>query len=165
MKRLTLIRHAKSSWKDSAVDDFDRPLNKRGERDAPEMGRRLAAAGFAPDLIVTSPARRAAETAREIARRIDYPKDAIRLEEDLYLASAGKLLDFVQALDDALSEVALVGHNPGLTELCNQLGGLRIDNLPTAGVVQLELDARSWSEAGARGARLLLFDSPKPAGD
>ena len=88
MKRLTLLRHAKSSWKDPLLDDFDRPLNQRGERDAPVMGRRLQARGARPSMILTSPAKRALRTARLIAQAINYPAEFLQREAELYLAVA-----------------------------------------------------------------------------
>ena len=158
---LTLLRHAKSSWKDVTLGDFERPLNRRGERDAPEMGRRLAALGFAPDLIVASPAERALRTARTLAREIGYPVARIRFEESLYGATPETLLAEIRALDDALGHVAIVGHNPGLTELHNALAAPGIDNIPTCGVVRLELGVGSWKRVTRRCATLLDFDYPK----
>ncbi len=161
MKRLTLVRHAKSSWKDASVADFERPLNERGKRDAPRMGARLAAAGFRPDLLVSSPAKRARATAERIASAIDYPAERIVFEEGLYDASPDELLAVIQALPAGLAHVALVAHNPGLSELHNRLADRRIDDIPTGGVVQLELSVGEWKQVRAGCARLLAFDYPK----
>ena len=161
MKRLSLLCHAKSSWKQPELADIERPLNARGKRDAPVMGERLAAAGFRPDLLVTSPARRAARTASRIARAIGYPEDAIRIDREVYFADAAELLRRVRALPPELGHVAIVGHNPSLTEIANTLAGAAIANVPTCGVVRLELDVDAWSEARPRCARVIDFDYPK----
>ena len=161
MKILILVRHAKSSWKDASLADRDRPLNKRGKRDAPEMGRRLAARGAAPDLIVSSPAARALATARIIAEAVGYPVDAIREDERLYLASPAELLEAIRDLDDGYDRVFLFGHNPGLTELVNELSEPAVDNVPTCGLVELRLAAERWADVSADTVRRVSFDTPK----
>ncbi len=160
MKLLTLIRHAKSSWRDPGLDDFDRPLNRRGERDAPVMGGRLAAVDPPPERFVSSPAARARRTAEVIAAAVDTDAAPV-FERALYLASPGRMLGVVQDLDDALDHVAVVAHNPGTTEFANALADVRIDNVPTCGIVRLELDVASWRDAAPGCARLLDFDYPK----
>jgi len=161
MRRLTLIRHAKSSHRDPGVDDFDRPLNARGRRDAREMGRRLAAANVRPDLIVSSPAERAARTCEAIAEQLGYAASRIVFDRALYLASSGGMLEVTRALDEGSRHVTLVGHNPGLTEFVNVLADTAIENVPTAGIVRLELDVDDWREAGPACAELIDFDYPK----
>ena len=161
VKRLTLMRHAKSSWDDPDLRDFDRPLNRRGERDAPRMGARLAERGWRPGLLVSSPARRARATARRIAREIGYPEAEIAFEADLYDATPRAILAVIQALPAEFEHVALVGHNPGLTDLHNRLADAHIDNIPTAGVVELELAVEAWTQVDAGSARLIDFDFPK----
>lgn len=161
MRRLTLIRHAKSSHQDPGLDDFDRPLNARGRRDAPEMGRRLAAANARPDLIVSSPAERAARTSEAIAEPLGYAASRIVFDRALYLASSGGMLEVTRALDDGSPHAALVGHNPGLTEFVNVLSDAAIENVPTSGIVRLELDVDHWREAGPGCAKLIDFDYPK----
>ena len=99
MKRLILVRHAKSSWKDTSLADRDRPLNNRGNRDAPEMGRRIAAAGIRPSLIVSSPAVRAWTTAKVIAKELGYPREFLQRDDALYLASVDEILDVIAAQD------------------------------------------------------------------
>jgi phosphohistidine phosphatase len=161
MKILTLVRHAKSSWKNPDLADHERPLNKRGERDAPEMGRRLAAQGQCPDLIVTSPAVRAKVTAETIAEAVGYRVGDIVEDERIYEANAGKLLDVIRELDDSHRHVMLFGHNPGFTHLVNRLAEDAVDNVPTCGVVQLEHEGGSWSEVGRLGSMTMDFDYPK----
>jgi phosphohistidine phosphatase len=161
MKALLLIRHAKSSWKDRTLADRDRPLNKRGKRDAPEMGRRLAARGGAPDLIVSSPAVRALTTARVIAEAVGYPAGEIVEDERVYMASVESLLGVIHGLDDDLDRIFLFGHNPGLTELVNHLADDEIENVPTCGVVEFRLVAERWRDLDVDTVQRIDFDYPK----
>jgi phosphohistidine phosphatase len=161
MKTLTLVRHAKSSWKDTSLADRDRPLNKRGKRDAPEMGRRIAAAGVRPSLIVSSPAVRAWTTAKVIANAIGYPREFLQRDNALYLASADDILDVIVAQDPGFNSLMLVGHNPGFTAFANYLVPGLTNNLPTAGVVSVELDSDDWSLYERPDVKLLLYDFPK----
>ena len=162
MKILTLIRHAKSSWNDPDLPDIERPLNARGRTDAPKMGRRLAATGFRPDLVLSSPAKRARRTAKAIVREL---QDGVTLsiEPALYLAEPDEMLALIRQLGASLSHVALVGHNPGLTDLARVLGASSIDNVPTGGVVRFELDVDDWRDVVPAKVRLIDFDYPKKA--
>jgi phosphohistidine phosphatase len=161
VKLLTLIRHAKSSWDFPELPDFDRPLNKRGQRNAPDMGKRLADLGIRPDLIVTSPARRAIDTARIIAEAVEYPSETLRQEPRIYEATPGELIRVITGLPDDCGHAFLVGHNPGLTLLANTLTGSSIDNVPTCGVVRCVLDLDTWSKTEPGCGRLIDFDYPK----
>ena len=161
MKTLTLVRHAKSSWKDTSLADRDRPLNKRGKRDAPEMGQRIAAAGIRPSLIVSSPAVRAWTTAKVVADAIGYPREFLQRDSNLYLASVNGILDVIVAQDNGFNSMMLVGHNPGFTDFANYLVPGLTNNLPTAGVVSVELDSDDWSLYDKPDAKLLLHDFPK----
>jgi phosphohistidine phosphatase len=161
MKRLTLIRHAKSSWKDDTLTDFERPLNKRGRKAAPDMGERLAARDFRPDRMVSSPANRAFATARIIAEAIGHPEGEIAGEPRLYGASVEEILEVVRAFDDALEHVAIFGHNPGLTEAATWFTGRMFDNVPTAGVVDVRFDVSSWREVAPGRGELIDYDYPK----
>ncbi len=161
MKTLTLVRHAKSSWKDTSLADRDRPLNKRGKRDAPEMGRRIAAAGIRPSLIVSSPAVRAWTTAKIIAKAIGYPREFLQRDAALYLASVDGILDVIVSQDAGFNNLMLVGHNPGFTDFANYLVPGLTDNMPTAGVVSVELDTDDWSLYDKPDVRLVLHDFPK----
>jgi phosphohistidine phosphatase len=161
MKTLYLLRHAKSSWDDPELDDFERPLNKRGKRDAPEMGGRLRRRGVSPDLLLSSPARRALSTARTIARKIGYERSEIATDERLYLASPGLLLEIVREQKADLGSVMLFGHNPGFTRLANLLTGERIDNVPTCGFVEIALAGAGWPATDPESGRLVHFDFPK----
>jgi phosphohistidine phosphatase len=161
MKTLTLVRHAKSSWKDHSLADRDRPLNKRGKRDAPEMGRRIAAAEIRPSLIVSSPAVRAWTTAKIVAKEIGYPREFLQRDNGLYLASVNGILDVIVAQDPGFNSLMLVGHNPGFTDFANYLVPGLTNNIPTAGVVSVELDSDDWSLYDKPAVELLLYDFPK----
>ena len=163
MKSLTMIRHAKSSWKQVGLDDFARPLNQRGKRDATDMGKRLAAIGFMPDAMISSPAKRAQSTSKRMAREFGYAKARIELERHIYHATREQLLQVVQSLDDSIQHAALVGHNPGFTELSSFLSKERIGDLPTCAVVRLQLEVLSWDEVGRKCGVLIDFDYPKRA--
>ena len=161
MKTLTIVRHAKSSWKDATLPDRKRPLNRRGERDAPKMGRRIKEHGIRPSLIISSPATRAWTTARIMADAIGYPREFLHKEDDLYLASADEILDVIVAQDAGFNNLMLVGHNPGLTDLVNYFVPGLTANLPTAGVVTVEIDSDDWSLYDRPEATLLVHDWPK----
>lgn len=161
MKILTIVRHAKSSWKDSSLPDNKRPLNRRGERDAPEMGRRIQEHGIRPSLIVSSPATRAWTTAKIVARAINYPREFLQKEERLYLASLDEILDVVVAQDNGFNNLMVVGHNPGMTDFANFLIPGLTNNLPTAGVVSVQIDQDDWSLYERPTAELLVHDWPK----
>lgn len=161
MKTLTLVRHAKSSWKDNALSDHDRPLNKRGERDAPIMGQRIAAAGIRPSLILSSTANRALTTARIIAAELSYPMEFLQREKALYLASVDDMLDILIEQDNGFNNIMLVAHNPGMTDFANYLVPGLTGNLPTAGVVSVNLDCDEWVLYERPKTELVLFDYPK----
>jgi phosphohistidine phosphatase len=165
MRRLTLLRHAKSSWEDPELDDFDRPLNPRGLRNLPDMGRRLARRDDRPGLIVASPALRAITTARGIAREIGYRDNRIVEIPDLYLAGPDRILSIVRHLDDAHPHAMLVGHNPGFTDFANTLDDIRIDNMPTAAMLCVDFPQDRWADVRPDEARFVYFDYPKKRPD
>lgn len=161
MKTLTLLRHAKSSWKHPELDDFDRPLNGRGRRDAPEAGARLAQRTVPPDRIVSSPALRARATAEAVATALAYPLSAIVHEPRIYEAAPGTLLDILRAQPDTCAHLLLVGHNPGLTDFANGLAGAGLDKLPTAGAYTLTLPIARWADAAFGQGSPLAYDRPQ----
>ena len=161
MKRLVLMRHAKSSWDQPDLSDYDRPLNKRGKRDAPLMASRLRELGEKPDLILSSPAERAIRTATVVAEEFGIAKKKIVENNDIYLASSDELLEILRGLDDSHNRVLLCGHNPGMTKLCNFLADLNIDNIPTCGVACLELAIDFWAELEQASGTLVYFNYPK----
>jgi phosphohistidine phosphatase len=163
MKYLFLVRHAKSSWDFPELPDFDRPLNKRGKSDAPEMGLRLASRKLELDAIISSPANRAITTARLIADQLDFSNDDISENEDVYHSGYTNMVEIIHELSDDLKSVMLVGHNPGFTDLSNYLKepDYFIDNVPTCGVVAIEFALNRWSDVSKHGGRMLFFDYPK----
>ncbi len=161
MKTLTIVRHAKSSWNEPGLSDRERPLNTRGKRDAPVMGKRIADAGIRPSLIVSSPATRAWTTAQVIAEQLSYPVEFLQRETDLYLASLNDLLDVVVAQDEGFNSMMIVGHNPGLTDFVNYLSPGLTSNLPTAGVVSVSIDQDHWKLYERPQTELFLHDYPK----
>ncbi|MBL7858657.1 MAG: histidine phosphatase family protein [Cyclobacteriaceae bacterium] len=167
MKTLYLVRHAKSSWADPDQADFERPLNERGKRDAPRMAKRLKEKEIHPDLIFSSPAKRALSTSKRMAKILKYPKDGIKTDQKLYHASDDTLLSMIQNLKDKFECVVIVGHNPGLTDFVNSFLSeeLDIDNIPTCGVVAFKLEIDAWSKATWGIGKMLFFDYPKSKED
>jgi len=161
LKILTIVRHAKSSWKNASLSDKKRPLNRRGDRDAPLMGERIHEHGIRPSLIVSSPATRAWTTAKIIATAINYPREFLQKEDTLYLASLHEILDIVVAQDSGFNNLMLVGHNPGMTDFVNFLVPGLTNNLPTAGVVSVQIDRDDWSLYERPATELLVHDWPK----
>lgn len=160
MKTLILVRHAKAARNETAQADMERPLAERGTRDAPEMGKRLRTRGVQPDLMLSSPALRALETARLLAAPLDYTSGRIAVEQRLYPGEAPRVLEVIRGLDPGLKRVLLVGHNPGLSELAHRLTGERTD-LPTCAVVELTFDADAWSKIGSAAPSRVRLDYPK----
>ncbi len=161
MKMLYLIRHAKSSWDSPLLNDFDRPLNERGERDAPRMGKRLKEKKPVVDLFLSSPAKRALTTAEKIAEILNYPAEKIKTDRELYHAEDEEILRIVKALSDKHDVVFLFGHNPGLTDFVNRLTGAVIDNVPTCGIVACKLTIESWKQTDWGKGKVEFFDFPK----
>jgi phosphohistidine phosphatase len=161
-KRLTLVRHAKSDWGDASLDDFDRPLSKRGERDAPEMAARLREARLIPTLLVSSPAARAMSTAKAFAKALDYPSARIVRADAAYLASADELLEVVRSLGGQASHLMLFGHNPGISSFAARLAGDdSLGELPTCAVISLLAPVQDWSDLEVGQAALDFYDFPK----
>lgn len=169
MKTLYLIRHAKSSWDNPDQDDFERPLNKRGEKDAPNMAKRLKEKRVAPDFMISSPATRAFDTCKEFAHILDYDKDKIKTDQRLYHADEDQILTVIRELKDRERDqdevVLLFGHNPGLTEFANLLLNEFIDNIPTCGIVKTRLNIDRWKDASFGCGTLESFDFPKSKKD
>lgn len=163
MKYLYLVRHAKSSWDYPELSDFERPLNKRGKRNAPEMGLRLASRNLKLDAIVSSPANRALTTAKTIADQLEFAQDKIIEDKSVYHASSRSILSTINRFLDQWKTVMLVGHNPGFTDLANYLKqpDYYISNVPTCGVVAIEFATNQWGDISKHSGRLLFFDYPK----
>jgi len=159
MRNLILLRHAKSSWKDASLSDFDRPLSNRGKRDAPQMATRFAQKKIDVDLIISSSARRTADTAN-IFTNILFYKSNIVFVDKLYEASNKQILEVINKIGEKYQNVLLVCHNPGITNLANYLSDYFIDNIPTTGIVGFSSD-RNWKEIKENSCSFLFFDYPK----
>jgi phosphohistidine phosphatase len=161
MRSLLLLRHAKSSWKDPLLDDHERPLNRRGKRDAPRVGRLIAELSLLPDLVLCSSALRARDTAFAALRACDYDRET-RILRTLYLADAERIAEHLRRLQAEPLRVMVIGHNPGLEQLVEALSG-RVVTLPTAGLVSLELELERLSqlELGKARARVAAVWRPK----
>lgn len=163
MKTLTLVRHAKSSWKNPDLADFDRSLNGRGRRDLPVMARRLAAAGEPPDRIVTSPAVRALETARGLGRALGFDDKALVTEPRIYEASCAHLLGILHHQPGSCAHLMLVGHVPAVADLGRALCGMPGGRFPTCGILRLRLPVEEWREVTEGIGEPIFLDYPKKA--
>jgi phosphohistidine phosphatase len=161
MKTLYLIRHAKSSWDFPQLSDFERPLNRRGLRDAPFMGLLLRERGILPDLLLASPSSRTLMTAHFIADSMGYPPDQIATNHAIYECNSPTLLSIIQHLDDSLSSAALFCHNPAITDMANYLSGKSIDNVPTCGTVSIDFQVSSWQHIESGKGEFNFFLYPK----
>lgn len=159
MKTLFILRHAKSSWSDPGLSDFDRPLNERGSRAAPFMGKLMRENSFNPDVILSSPALRAKETAIAVKTSGEFPAP-LHFEPRIYEASPDDLREVVAELDDAHNSAMLVGHNPGLEGFIGFLTG-GIEPMPTAALAVIGLDAGKWAEIDHRCGTLLALYRPR----
>lgn len=161
MKQLVLIRHAKSSWSDYNIKDIERPLNKRGNRDAPFMGELLMEKEIIPDVIYSSPAVRAFITSEIIAQKVNYPTEKIINKSEIYEASANGLLNIISSFSNKNEIVMMFGHNPGFSMLANYLCNSFVSNMPTCSVIQLNFDFDNWQEITADSGTLISFEYPK----
>ena len=160
MKKIILIRHAKSDWNNYLLPDYDRPLAERGLRDATQMAASLKKRGIQIDLICSSTAQRAKQTTLLSAGVLGYSESKIHWEKSLYHASASHLLHFIQSQSDQVQTLVLIGHNPGLTELIVRLG-VNLDNLPTAGQFAFSVLSKEWKDLSAATCKFEWWDSPK----
>lgn len=161
MKILYLVRHAKSSWKEPELKDDERPLNKRGKWDAPAMAKRLRKMGDIPDLMISSPAKRAFNTAKRFAGELKYPGKKIQKSRELYMGSTSDFVAVISNVKDKYKSVMLFGHNPGLTEFVNKIGTTNIDNVPTSGVVRIDFDFKDWGDVKNAKGKMKFFEYPK----
>jgi len=144
MKELLILRHAKSSWSNPTLADIDRPLNKRGKRDAPRMGALLREQDLVPDLILCSPAVRARKTARAVSNESGFMGD-IEIHDDFYPGDPSTFIDILASNPDLIERAMVVGHNPGLEELLDTLTG-ESARLPTSALAQISLPISHWAE-------------------
>jgi phosphohistidine phosphatase len=157
MKRIYFIRHAKSDH-DTGLLDHDRPLNKRGKKDAPFMAKRLRQFAPLPDVIISSSADRALTTANLIARVLGIHE--IKIEPRLYMSNEITYLDVIRELPDSAGVVFLIGHNPVITTLCESLSGEFIGNIPTCGILAIDFEVESWAQITVDCGDKVVFDYP-----
>ena len=159
MKKLILLRHAKSSWKDLSINDIERPLNHRGKRDAPIMAEKFLNRNIVIDLIISSNAKRTLDTSKEFANVLNLGSN-IQNNKDLYEASGYEILDCINHIEDKYNNVLIVCHNPGITSLANYLSDYFIENIPTTGIAGFSSD-KNWKDIKEKSCTFLFFDYPK----
>jgi len=160
-RQLSIVRHGKSSWDDEALADLDRPLAKRGIRNAGEMALRMKERAMVPDLILSSPANRALSTARLMMLEWELDSVHLQVHEALYMARIPDIEKVIASVSSEIRHLAIFGHNPSFTLFANCFLPTPLDNLPTAGVVSLKLGAESWAEVRSAPVLESLVDYPK----
>lgn len=160
-RQLLIIRHGKSSWENEGLDDIDRPLAERGIRNAHDMAQRISDLGQVPELMLSSPASRALNTALIMSRIWTLEADALQIHDPLYLAYISEIDQVISGTPHTIRSLAIFGHNPSFTQYANQFLEEPLDNLPTAGVVIVTLEAEDWKDI--RSARVIRthVDYPK----
>lgn len=169
MKVLSLLRHAKSSWDEASLVDFERPLAPRGRKAAPLMGRHMREIGLAPDLVVCSTAVRTRETAKLALQALGRPDLRIVYDDAIYEATVAVLTSRLRAVPDDVGHVLMIGHNPGLQSLALLLAGNRLpeayrtlaEKLPTGGLVVLHLDIAHWADLAAACGTVVHYATPR----
>ncbi|HEY1023679.1 MAG TPA: histidine phosphatase family protein [Sphingobacteriaceae bacterium] len=160
-KQLLIVRHAKSDWNDYNLRDFDRPLNERGSRNAPEMAMRLVKSHLVPQKLISSPAVRALSTAESFAEAFNIEKNKIKQLREIYEAHTSTLLEIINGLNNRYDYVALFGHNPGVTNLVVKLTDADIYDIPTCGIVLIEFPFDDWGLISSGTGKVNLYDFPK----
>jgi phosphohistidine phosphatase len=161
MKELVIVRHAHAHGIEPGLEDFERRLDRRGRSEAEDMAARARKLGLVPDHVITSPADRAVATAREFARALAFPLPRIRHDDRVYLAERKALVEIVRGLPASIGRVLLVGHNPGLSELAGWLTGEDIDQLPTAAIYAVRIDAGDWRELQRDAGERIAYEWPR----
>lgn len=156
MKQLVLIRHAKSSWKYD-VSDAERPLKERGLRDADLVSKSFKKTNFSPEIIFSSPAKRALSTCRIFMKNLKYEEKNLHIKEELYDFGGHSVINFLANLNDCYKKVMIFGHNHAFTSICNIFGDQFIDNLPTSGLVKIDFDVDSWESIQKGETKLKIF--------
>ena len=159
MKTLIIIRHSKSSWKDHSLSDFDRPLNKRGKKDAKKMSSELSEKIKKVDLLLSSSSKRTTQTSNYFLDSIDVRSNIF--SENLYYSSSDLIFDFVLKINNKYNKTIIVGHNPGLTNIVNKLTNLKLDNLPTSGIVIIVFDVDNWKKINYKSGLVEWIKFPK----
>jgi len=160
-KILLLVRHAKSSWDDPSLSDFERPLNERGKKDAPDMAKKLHGRKIRIDAFVSSSAKRAWQTCKHFTKEFDPKKKNIVREAKLYEADEQSFYEVIEGLKNRWDSVAIFSHNPGITFFANSLTAERVDDMPTCAVFAVKIDADKWKEFRTAKKEFLFFDYPK----
>jgi phosphohistidine phosphatase len=162
MKYLYIIRHAKSSWEEPLLPDFQRPLKKRGMRDAKFMGKWLKKNKHVPEVIVSSPAIRARQTAELLAGAMNLPLTALHFDDSIYNAQLADLFSIVTRQKAEIHAMALIGHNPALTDFANLLTqNVHLQNLPTCGIWAVQFRVKRWEDIQEDSGQFLFFEYPK----
>jgi len=160
-KILLLVRHAKSSWDDPSLSDFERPLNERGKKDAPDMAKKLHSKKFRIDAFVSSPAKRAWQTCKYFTKEFDPKKKNVVREPKLYEAGEQSFYEVIESFKNKWDSVAIFSHNPGITSFANSLTESHIDDMPTCSVVAVKVNADKWEDFRTAKKEFLFFDYPK----
>jgi phosphohistidine phosphatase len=161
MKTIYLVRHGKSSWENMNYQDYERPLLKKGINRTRKIAGFLSEKKASPDLIISSHAVRAYETAKLLAEKLNYPVETIQIDENLYSLGQKAMEIILLGLDDSLNEVMLVGHNPDMTNFANQFLSRKIDYLPTTGVVCVQFKTNKWNEVFIVPREISFVITPK----
>ena len=161
MKKIYVVRHAKSSWADMTITDKQRPLNSRGKRDAPMMAEWCKSNNFKPDFIITSTAKRARTTSKIFAKVLGVGEDSYLSDDRLYHAPADQYMQSCYGLEQSEKSVMLFGHNPGITYLANEISSKYIENVATCGILIIESNAPTWQELDMSNCKLLSYKAPK----
>lgn len=161
MKRIYIVRHAKSSWANMQLSDWERPLNNRGKRDAPVMANHCKSKGYIPELLISSDARRASDTAKVFCSALEIDKANFTHDSSLYHAPEDTYLSVCYGIDDSINSVMLFGHNPGITYLANSVTDDYIDNVPTCGVLIIDASIDNWTDLDFSNCKLIDFLYPK----
>ena len=158
-KKLIIVRHSKSSWKDSSLDDFNRPLNKRGKEDGTIISNYLSKKTNFIDFLHSSSSVRTFETSKFFTERIKFGK--VKYDDSLYHSSSGSILNLIKNYSNEYSSVMLIAHNPGLTHLINQITNISLDNLPTTGLAEIHFSCNKWNEISSKNSNLIDLKFPK----
>lgn len=161
MKTIYIVRHAKSSWKYRQLRDFERPLKKRGINDAHTMAAHLKEKSIEPDLFISSPAKRALETANIFAETLGFPEDQVQENISIYGASTEELMTVIWGLDDQYQSVMIFGHDPTLTNIATYLTKKPFEKVPTSAVVAIDFEVDAWSKINKTEGNLRFFIYPK----
>ena len=161
MRSITLIRHAKSSWNNPSFTDFERPLNKRGSRDAPRVGAAMKQADVIFDKVLCSDAKRARQTLSLLKQEIEIDEGIIGYRHDMYGASANHLLSCITEMPNSIENIALIGHNPGMEDLANKLAEFPVGPMPTCCVIHLLYEFDGWGDLLQTTGKIALQIRPR----